>query len=114
MQETTPGAAAPAAAPASRNPAVLRCCQARLRSLEESRAKRLNAYDSKKNAVAAYLDAMPDLSGAKNIRDFIACVAHGMLIGVIEAMDGTKLLYAAQIALGTLRRKPRDRKRPAA
>jgi hypothetical protein len=41
---------------------------------------------------------MPPLLGAENIRDFIACVAHGMLIGVIENKDATKLLYAAQVA----------------
>jgi hypothetical protein len=41
---------------------------------------------------------MPPLLGAENIREFIACVAHGMLIGAIENKDATRLLYAAQVA----------------
>jgi hypothetical protein len=49
---------------------------------------------------------LPPLSGFENIRDFIACVAHAMLIGAIMDNLGTKLLYAAQIALTTVRRQP--------
>jgi hypothetical protein len=41
---------------------------------------------------------MPPLSGPENIRDFIACVAHAMLIGAILGPDGARLLYAAQVA----------------
>lgn len=44
----------------------------------------------------------PPLSGADNIRDFIACVAHGMLIAAIEGPAGARLLYAAQVAHCTL------------
>jgi len=46
----------------------------------------------------AYREAMPPLMGARNIRDFIACVAHGMLLHVFEANEASKLLYAAQVA----------------
>jgi hypothetical protein len=53
---------------------------------------------------------MPVLAGYENVRNFIACVAHGMLIGVFDESDGTKLLYAAQVALtiANQERKTRD------
>jgi hypothetical protein len=44
---------------------------------------------------------MPSLIGAQNIRDFVACVAHGMLLEAIEDRSGGKLLYAAQVAFAT-------------
>ncbi len=55
----------------------------------------------------AYRSAMPDLAGYANIQDFIACTAYGMLMNTISASDATKLLYAAQVALSTLRSEPK-------
>ena len=54
---------------------------------------------------------MPDLAGHENIRDFIACVTQGMVIG---AIDSIKLLYAAQVAIGALRCTPKSQEPPAA
>ncbi len=51
-----------------------------------------------KDSYRAYRKAMPPLTGAGNIRDFIACVAHGMLMDVFQPAESTKLLYAAQLA----------------
>jgi hypothetical protein len=99
--------------PPARNAAVQRCCQARESSLQHSRAKGLDNYDTRKNAIQAYRNAMPDLAGYENVRDFIACTAHGMVIGAIDAIEGAKFLYAAQVALGALRHEPKDQKRPA-
>jgi hypothetical protein len=45
---------------------------------------------------------MPSLSGDRNVCDFIACVSYGILLGAIKPDTGTKLLYAAQVALGAL------------
>jgi hypothetical protein len=41
------------------------------------------------------------------------CAAHGVLIGAIDANKSGQLLYAAQVALGTLHRGPRPRKTAA-
>jgi hypothetical protein len=41
---------------------------------------------------------MPPLSGARNIRDFVACVAHAMALTAIDGPDGARFLYAAQVA----------------
>jgi hypothetical protein len=100
--------------PPSPNPAVQRCCEALERSLEESRANGKANYYEEEHADQAYMNAMPHLSGYENIRDFIACVTHGMVIGAIDHIEGPKLLYAAQIAVGALRHEPKPEKRPAA
>lgn len=116
MNQTAPNPAVLEAStdPPARNAAVQRCCQARERSLEASRTKRLGYLDTQDNAIKAYCNAMPDLSGYENIRDFIACTAQGMVINAIDAIEGSKLLYAAQVALGALRYEPKEQKRPAA
>jgi hypothetical protein len=98
--------------PPARNPAVQRCCAARERSLQQSREKKVSHYDTNEFADQAYCGAMPDLAGYENIRDFIACVTYGMLIHVIDAIEGPKFLYAAQVALGALRHQPKPQKQP--
>jgi hypothetical protein len=100
--------------PPARNAAVLRCSEARRLSLEESRRKRRDQYDAEEDASDAFKNEMPDLSGYENIRDFIACTAYGMVFGVIDAIEGSKLLYAAQVALSVLHHEPKPQKRPAA
>jgi hypothetical protein len=88
------------------NPAVARCMNALDRAYDAEFAKCKDEDDASEAAVKAYHDAMPRLAGYENIRDFIACVAHGMLIGAITDNQGTRLLYAAQVALTTVRRQP--------
>lgn len=51
-----------------------------------------------KAAGEAYRTALPPLTGAVNIRNFVACVAHGMVLNVFQPSEGSKLLYAAQVA----------------
>lgn len=51
-----------------------------------------------KRVADAYREAMPPLTGAENIRNFIACVGHGLLLHVITEKESAKLLYAAQTA----------------
>jgi hypothetical protein len=67
------------------------------------REKGATNYDSTKIGASAYRRAMPRLTTYANIRDFIACVTHGMVCQVISNADGTKLLYASQVALTSLR-----------
>jgi hypothetical protein len=98
--QTTPapiGANEPIAA--SANPAVARCMSAWKCAYKTEFAKCKDEYDASEVAQKAYRDAMPQLSGYDNIRDFIACVVNAMLIGAIEDNQGTKLLYGASSAL---------------
>jgi hypothetical protein len=67
-----------------------------------------------KDAAEAYCNAMPMLAGYEGIRDFIACSAYGILIGAISREKSSQLLYAAQVALATLRHEPRPPKSLAA
>ena len=87
-------------------PAIARCLRARSRACKEAREKNKPDYEASSEADQAYCNVMPRLSSYENIRDFIACVIHGMLIHVIDWDHSTKLLYAAQVALSTVRHKP--------
>jgi hypothetical protein len=121
------------------SPAVQRCCDARNRAIEANLAvtdydgpdfpEDVNNMDPIEFAKfkirslqhvysrcqhAAYLKAMPEPMGRRNIKDFIACVIHGMIIGVIERDEGKDLLYAARTAsAATSKRKAPEKKLPA-
>jgi hypothetical protein len=101
-------------AESTRMPAVQRCRDARDRSLLESRAMNLAESKARDRAQDAYLDAMPDLAGYRNIRDFIACVAAGVLSGDVSPIQSPGYLYAAQVAISALRLEPKDKAGPAA
>ncbi len=107
-----PAALEPSPSPSIHNPAVQSCYLARKLSLESSKKKGLDHYDAKVNADIAYRNAMPDLSGYENIRDFIACVTYGMLFNIIDSIEGPKFLYAAQVAIGALRQEPKTPSTP--
>jgi hypothetical protein len=96
--------------PASANPAVARCTQAYADAMESALDRGRHQYDVTREAGNAYRQAMPPLSGHENIRDFIACVAHGMLIDAISGPDGARLLYAAQVAHSALNSPSQSRK----
>ena len=63
-----------------------------------------------KPAAVAYCRAMPSLFGPGNLHTFLACTAHGILIGAISREKGSQLLYAAQVAHSTIHRAPASRK----
>ncbi|MGA9668148.1 MAG: hypothetical protein WBQ94_03015 [Terracidiphilus sp.] len=67
-----------------------------------------------KEAGAAYRNAMPMLAGQNGARDFIACAAHGILIGAIPKEDSGPVLYAAQVALSIAQSERRLPNPPAA
>jgi hypothetical protein len=96
------------------NPAIARCMNGWTCAYKMEKAKKNDHYEAVRKGNLGYRKAMPRLSGYENIRDFIACTAHGMLIGAIDGDDGARLLYAAQVALGTVRRQPVPEKPAAA
>jgi hypothetical protein len=53
---------------------------------------------------------MPLPVGYEGVRDFIACAAHGILIGAIPPEKSGQLLYAAQVALNALQFAPKPPK----
>jgi len=89
-----------------KNPAIARCQDAWNTTYKAMRDK--NEWDatSVRGANKAFCCAMPALDTPENIRDFVACVAHAMLMGTIEPKDGSKFLYAAQVAYGAVKHQP--------
>jgi len=102
MTETLHDVSAPAAppdsSPALENAAVAHCCQV----WESTRRQALNQGNSNVQSCChkAFRIAMPPLTGDENIRNFIACVTHGMLMGAILSPGGARLQYAAQVVGG--------------
>jgi hypothetical protein len=86
-----------------RNPAVVRCAVAYARAYKEGKAQGKNDSVSRMDGSAAYRDTFPPLCGHQNITDFIACVAHAMLMGVLRDDQAARLLYAAQVASNATR-----------
>jgi hypothetical protein len=103
----------PEGSPVLQNPAVAYCCQVweatHLQSLKAGRKPTFARVDAHR----AYQQALPPLIGLENIQNFIACVAHGMLMGSILHRHGTTLLYAAQVAKSTANSAGTQPKTPA-
>ncbi len=70
-------------------------------------------YEATKNASKAYCMAMPVLADHESIGNFIACVAHGILVGSIPDDTSGQLLYAAQVASASVlhqQKSPKSKK----
>ncbi len=93
--------------PARQLPAVAFCCDAWEAAFLASYSRDKKEHFARRRAKRAYLNALPPLCGYQCISDFIACVAYGMAIEAIDDASGTRLLHAAQVALATLRKRPK-------
>ena len=90
----------PTPRPSTPKAANRRCCAAWQRSFDAYMASAKCIKESNKTFAAiqageAYRNAMPLLAGYEGVRDFVACMAHGILIGAIEEDISGRLLYAA-------------------
>jgi hypothetical protein len=83
--------------------AIDRCERARTTAYEAEFAKSKSRAVASIIAAEAYRHAMPPLCSSDNVRDFISCVAHGLLIGVLDESKSSRLLYAASIASTSFR-----------
>ena len=101
-----PGPAAMIAGPKS---AVRRCNTAWRRAFKAYMENNDDGseYCAAEEASEAFRNAMPLLDSYSGVRDFIACAAHGILIGAIPRERGGQLLYAAQVAMAALQREPK-------
>lgn len=88
--------------PSLKNPAVALCTEAWEKILRATAQTTGNLYTAERCAAKAYRLCLPPLSSSQEIRDFIACVGYGVLLGAIKAENGTKLIYAAQVALSAV------------
>jgi len=98
----------PAPAPSTPKAALRRCCAAWQRAFDAfmEQCKGDNDHIDKifaaKDASVAYCNAMPMLAGQDGVRDFLACVAHGILIGAIPKEKSSQLLHAARVTLASI------------
>ncbi len=95
--------------PALANPAIARRVEAWQEAYDEQMDEDESEYSAIKKAAVAYRAALPPLTSRDNCRDFIACVAHGILLGAIPEASAGKLLYAAQVALGAVSAEEKSR-----
>ena len=75
------------------------------RAYDLAQAKGLTAAKALRMASVAYKLAMPKMEALPSIRAYIACIAQGIQLEVFDGRDGSQLLYAAQVALTTLKPK---------
>ena len=87
-------AAPPDSSPALENTAVAHCCEVWELTRRQARDAGNSIVVSRVAAHKAFQKSLPPLTGPENIQNFIACVAHGMLIGAILSPDGVQRLYA--------------------
>lgn len=93
--------------PAAANPAVAHCSRIYVSALESAVQRGKPRFAAESEARQNFRNALPPLTGAQNIRDFIACIAQGMLIGAIFSSEATRFLYAAQVAYSAIDTRPR-------
>jgi hypothetical protein len=94
------------------NPAVISCCEAYMEIIDAAVKQGISRYSVISEAEKAYRENMPPPSGPSTIRDFVACVTYGMVIGAINSSEGTRFLYAAQIAHNTRLKRTKRRVKP--
>jgi hypothetical protein len=107
----------PSRYPAGTQAALRRCCAAWKRAFNaymgKDPANNGGEFWAAKEAGIAYRNSMPLLVGYEGARDYIACAAHGILIGAIPKEDSGQVLYAAQVALSIAQSQSRLPKIPA-
>jgi hypothetical protein len=92
------------------NLAVDVCVDQWEKTTTEQRKKGVQLAEAVKAGKAAFCFHLPKLSSRDEVSEFIACVAYGMANGIIPGQEGTRLLYAAQVAHSTLP-SPKRRKK---
>lgn len=90
----------------SRTDKALAHCKAEwTQAYELAHTKGLAPAKALRMASVAYKLAMPKMDSLPSIRAAIACIAQGITLEVFDGRDGSQLLYAAQVALATLKAK---------
>lgn len=99
----------PTPAPAAQQPcltfAVKRCCSAYNQAHAAARSAGATDCAAREKGKEAFRKSMPCLTSRNDIREFIACVAQGMLLDVFFCDEAPKLLAAAKAAVGALPRE---------
>jgi hypothetical protein len=114
LKGTTLMANAPSDTTVILNSVVKRCNAAYEDTLAAELAKGTSNWQAVDRAGNAYLRALPNLTAINAVRAYIACIGRAMTLGIVKKNDGSKLLYAAQVALASLPKPTPPPGRPAA
>jgi hypothetical protein len=101
----TAGACPPRDRTSRTDKALTTCRHAWEDAYAQANAKGLTAAKALRMAQVAYKLAMPKMDSLATIRAAISCTAQGIQLEVFDGRDGSQLLYAAQVALATLKVK---------
>jgi len=93
------------------NPAIAHCFEIYVAVHKKALAAGKTEFKAGVDAIMAYRTAMPQLSGASNIADYIACLGYAVTLDLIEPHEVAKLLGMAKMALAALPKPPK--KQPA-
>jgi hypothetical protein len=85
------------------------CMTAYKRAYDAKAARGQNEWECEKAGRHAYRLAMPSTVTLEGVQGFIACITHGIHIGVWSLREPNQLLYAAQVALAAQQRAARKR-----
>ena len=85
--------------------AVTKCQDEWHNAFNIAKEKGLAPAKALRMAAVAYKLAMPRMESLSAIRAAIACIAQGIALEVFDGRDGSQLLYAAQVAMTTLKAK---------
>jgi hypothetical protein len=99
MEKTMPNEDQSLPATSSPNRAVTRCSDAFTRVYKAEMAKGSLEIMAIKRAGRAFKNEMPTLIGCDDIRDFLACVARGILLDAIDPVQASRLISSARAAL---------------
>ena len=93
----------------TRNAALHRCCQARNRALADCKGLNVSDWQSGDIAAEAFLACLPDLDSIQSIKDYAACINHGIAISVLKPADGNAMLATARVVMQTVRAEENQR-----
>jgi hypothetical protein len=92
-----------ALAPEFNHPAVARCCKAWNLSFKANLKAGTDPVLIYVRANEAYRFAMPPLSTPESLCDYVACVAHGVVLNIIPLVHAAAMMDAARVASGAFR-----------
>jgi hypothetical protein len=105
--------AAPPRDRTSRTDRALDHCKSEWQSaFDLAKEKGLATTKALRMAAVAYQLAMPEMDSLPTIRAAIACIAEGIQLEVLDGLDGSQLLCAAQVALSVLKQKDTKHAQP--
>jgi hypothetical protein len=76
--------------------------------IKRAEDEKSSAWEREKAGNKAYLEAVPALSGYKNICGFVACINYASMTGVVTHEDAAHYLANARIALSTIYHRPKS------